>query len=136
MASPPVPSMYIESWLPGPDRLLFYTLTYKASSPKAILLFVHGFADHVSRYGEVHFRFVTRGVTVFAYDLRGFGRTALDPSQAGAGISCGKISRALELEDVEWWVHYLAKEYPGLPLFLIGYSAVRRSLIDPVVEDD
>ena len=37
---------YAEQWLPGYDGTQFYTRTYAATFPKAILLFVHGFVEY------------------------------------------------------------------------------------------
>lgn len=116
---------YIEAWLDGRDGHHFYTRTYPATSPqKAVLVFVHGFADHISRYEDVHPRFAAHGITVFAYDMRGFGRTALDEAHRSAGELYGKTSRPLELGDLDWWVNHVANTYPDVPIFVMGHSAV------------
>ncbi|EKM51480.1 uncharacterized protein PHACADRAFT_101471, partial [Phanerochaete carnosa HHB-10118-sp] len=69
-----------------------------------------------------------RGIAVFAYDKRGFGRTALDREHRSPGASYGKTNHELELSDVEHWLEYLAQRHPGVPLFLTGYSATRRHI--------
>ena len=66
---------YTEAWLPGHDGLQFYTRTYAAASPRAVLLFVHGYIEHCARYEWAHGVYAPRGITVFAYGQRGFGRT-------------------------------------------------------------
>jgi acylglycerol lipase len=116
--------LYTEAWLSGFDGHQFYTRTWAAADAKAVMLYVHGFADHIARYDHVHVRWPERGFTLFAYDMRGFGRTALDQANRSPDEQYGKTSRAIEVQDLEWWITYLAKEYPGLPLFLVGYSAV------------
>ena len=121
----PPSSTCTEAWLPGFDGTKFYTRTWAASSPKAVTLYLHGFADHIARYDEVHTVWASRGVTVFAYDLRGFGRTALDDAHKSPASAYGRTSTALELRDVEFWADHAASAHPGLPLFLMGYSAVR-----------
>ena len=118
-------SSYIEAWLAGPDGHSFYTRTYPATFPKAVLLFAHGFRDHIGRHEDVHAAFAQRHVSVFAYDLRGYGRTALDPSNRSPGASYGKTTRAQEFADLEWWIKHVADMNQRLPLFLMGYSAVR-----------
>lgn len=125
--SPTDAPSFVEDWLPGFDGTNFYTRTWRASPgpARAALLYVHGFADHISRNEHFFARWAAAGVTVFAYDMRGFGKTALDTAHRSAGAAYGKTSRALEVRDVEWWVEHLAKTYPDLPLFLMGYSAVR-----------
>ena len=117
-------SSYIEAWLAGPDGHSFYTRTYPATFPKAVLLFAHGFRDHIGRHEDVHAAFAQRHVSVFAYDLRGYGRTALDPSNRSPGASYGKTTRAQEFADLEWWIKHVADMNQRLPLFLMGYSAV------------
>ncbi|CDO77813.1 hypothetical protein BN946_scf184722.g5 [Trametes cinnabarina] len=114
---------YTEAWLDGPSGHRFYTCTYPAEPPKAVVIFVPGFADHISRYEGIHPKFAQHGFTVFAYDMRGFGRTALDAEHRSADEYYGKTNRLLEITDLEWWVEHVAREYPKVPIFLLGYSA-------------
>ncbi|TFK87461.1 lysophospholipase [Polyporus arcularius HHB13444] len=113
---------YVEAWLAGPDGHSFYTRTYHATSPKAVAVFVHGFRDHISRHADVHAAFAQRHVTIFAYDLRGYGRTALDSMNSSPDASYGKTSRSLEIRDLEWWINHVAETNKRLPLFLMGFS--------------
>ncbi|KAI0828020.1 lysophospholipase [Trametes gibbosa] len=113
---------FVEKWLPGHDGTNFYTRTYPASSPRAVLLFVHGFAEHVGRYEWAHAEYASRDIHVFTYDQRGFGRTALDHPNKSKHSSYGKTSWPEQLRDIEWWVKHLKAEYPDLPLFLKGHS--------------
>ncbi|EMD32953.1 hypothetical protein CERSUDRAFT_57692 [Gelatoporia subvermispora B] len=119
MSSP----LFSETWLSGPDGLKFYTRTYNSDSgqPKAVILLVHGFTEHISRYDSVLPVWAKRGFTVFAFDQRGFGRTALDP-QRSEQSAYGVTSWKEQLGDIEWWVQHLKKEYPARPLFLLGQS--------------
>lgn len=119
---------YTEAWLSGFDNHQFYTRSWPAANPKAAVLFVHGFADHISRYDHVHSAFAPRGIALFAYDLQGFGRTALDEEHRSPGVAYGETNRELELADVEYWLKHLARLYAGVPLFLMTYSAVRASI--------
>ncbi|PCH36597.1 lysophospholipase [Wolfiporia cocos MD-104 SS10] len=114
---------YTEAWLAGFDGHQFYTRTYRAatSPPRAVLLFLHGFAEHVGRHEHEHTYWAARGITVFAMDERGFGRTALD-SKRSKDAAYGKTCHELEMRDIEFWVRYLRKEYPDAPLFLMGHS--------------
>ncbi|KAI0738056.1 lysophospholipase [Daedaleopsis nitida] len=117
-------SSFTEAWLEGPYGHKSYTRTYPApTAPEAILVYVHGFADHISRYEDVHSIFSQQGITVFAYDLRGFGRTALDKQNRSPGEYYGKTSRLLEFGDLEHWIRYVSRTYPGLSIFVLGYSA-------------
>lgn len=121
----PTPTPYVEAWLPGHDGLQFYTRTYPATFPKAVVLFVHGFAEHVGRYEHAHVQYPARSITVFAFDVRGYGRTALDTAHRSKEAAYGKTSWDWQLRDIEFWGQHLAKEYPNVPLYLMGHSAVR-----------
>ncbi|OCH83925.1 lysophospholipase [Obba rivulosa] len=116
-------SPFSEAWLTGPGDLKFYTRTYSANAgaPKAVALFVHGFAEHVGRYDHAFPVWAERGITVFAYDQRGFGRTALDP-QRSKQSAYAVTSWKDQFGDIEWWLKHLKKEYPTQPLFLVGHS--------------
>jgi acylglycerol lipase len=115
---------YAEAWMAGVDGLQFYTRTYAATSPKAVLLFVHGFAEHVGRYEHVHVKYPTRGITLFTFDLRGYGRTALDAAHKSKESAYAKTSWHMQMRDIEFFAKHLAATYPGVPLFLMGHSAV------------
>ncbi|KAH9935216.1 lysophospholipase [Epithele typhae] len=125
-ASTSTPDAFTEAWLPGPDGTSFYTRTY-ASAPcpaRAAVVFVHGFSGHCARYEWMHGEYAARGVTVFTFDQRSFGRTALDAEERARtpGALYGRTSWREQLGDIEWWVRHVKDRYPGLPVFLMGHS--------------
>ena len=120
-------SEFMERWLEGFDGHQFYTRTYPATFPKAVVVFVHGFAEHIGRYEHVHTKYPMHSITLFAYDQRGYGRTALDSAHRSKDASYGKTNWNLALQDIDFFVKHAAKEYPNTPLFLMGHSAVRNS---------
>ncbi|KAI0919099.1 hypothetical protein AcW1_003438 [Taiwanofungus camphoratus] len=112
-----------EAWLAGPDGHKFYTRTYKAADvPQAVILFIHGFAEHIARYEHAHRDWADRGFTVFTYDQRGFGRTALDAEHHSKDSAYGKTRFSNQMRDIEWWTRRLKEEQSKLPLFLVGQS--------------
>ncbi|KAF7362334.1 Hydrolase-4 domain-containing protein [Mycena venus] len=115
---------YTEAWLVGPQSTKFYTRTYLAppSESKAVLVFIHGFAEHVGRYTEAHPQFAARGINVFTFDERGFGNTALDAKNKSKSSAYGKTSGADQMVDIQWALDHAKKEFPGLPVFLSGHS--------------
>jgi acylglycerol lipase len=119
---------YTESWLHGPKSTQIYSRTYKADHPKALLIFVHGFGEHIGRYEHVHTSFATRGITVFAYDQRGFGKTALDEKRS-KDSAYGKTSWKDQVADMEWAIKYARGELGDLPTFLMGHSMVRSRIM-------
>ncbi|KAL7284407.1 hypothetical protein ACG7TL_001697 [Trametes sanguinea] len=113
---------FIEEWQPGHDGVQFYTRTYPAASPRAVLLLVHGFAEHIGRYEWAHARCAHNGITVFAFDQRGFGRTAVDSAHKSKGSSYGKTDLHSQMCDIEWWLKHLKNKYPTMPIFAMGHS--------------
>lgn len=117
-----------EAWMNGPLSTSFYTRFYKppaSVSTRAVLVFVHGYLEHVGRYEAAHLQWAEQGVAVFTYDKRGFGRTALDEHRS-PGSEYGRTGGATErMLDLEWALKHARAEIPGLPLFLMGHSMVR-----------
>ncbi|KAJ7876087.1 lysophospholipase [Mycena olivaceomarginata] len=97
-----VSDAYTETWLVGPQSTNFYTRTYFATEPKAVLVFIHGFAEHVGRYTEAHPQFAARGISVFTFDQRGFGKTALDAENKSPSSAYGKTSGEHQMDDIHW----------------------------------
>jgi alpha-beta hydrolase superfamily lysophospholipase len=114
------------AWLTGPSSTSFYTVTYApaSSAPKGVLLFIHGFVEHVGRYDHVFRAWTARGFGVFTYDQRGFGRTALDEKHKSKDSKYGKTNMDAQLEDVRWAVEEAKKKWPDVPMFLMGHSMV------------
>ncbi|KAJ7053751.1 hypothetical protein C8F01DRAFT_1260378 [Mycena amicta] len=120
MASP-----FIESWRLGPDNTNFYVRLYEAPSPSAVLVFVHGAAEHCGRYTEMHSTLAREhNISVFAYDLRGYGRTADDPTHKSASSQYGRTWSGAQMDDLEWAIQETHRECGDLPLFIMGCSFV------------
>ncbi|OAX40215.1 alpha/beta-hydrolase [Rhizopogon vinicolor AM-OR11-026] len=114
---------YSESWLVGPQRTQFYTRTYHpASAVRGVVVFVHGFIEHIARYEHVFPAWSARDIAVFAYDQRGFGRTALDSERKSKNSSYAKTSWKEQLQDLEWAIGHAKGEFGSIPLFLYGHS--------------
>jgi len=118
MSTPP----YTEAWLTSHSDTKLYTRTYKAADTKAVLIFVHGFCEHVGRYEHAHPKWAERGITVFTYDGRGFGRSALDQQNKSKDSFYGKTSWNDQFRDIEWAIEHVRNEFPGAPVFLMGHS--------------
>ncbi|KAG8902827.1 hypothetical protein FRB99_004068 [Tulasnella sp. 403] len=116
---------FTETWVTGLNNTSFYTRTYPAVAQpaKAHVVFVHGFQEHISRYDHVFQRVQAADISVFAFDQRGWGRTALDEEHKSPSSSYGLTTRPQQLADLEFFVNR-AKEEIGkeVPLFLWGQS--------------
>jgi len=87
--------------------------SWKAQAPKAVLLGVHGFNDYSNAFAMPGEWFAGQGVTVYAYDQRGFGRAP------GYGYWAGTERMSDDLRTV---VNLLQARHPGLPFFIVGES--------------
>ncbi|THH14127.1 hypothetical protein EW146_g6166 [Bondarzewia mesenterica] len=117
---------YVETWITGPLSTSFYTRLYTPPSapPRGAIVFVHGYIEHIGRYEQVHGDWAARGFAVFAYDQRGFGRTALDAEKSVASVYGQTGGTPERMMDVEWAVKYASRKFEGVPLFLMGHSMV------------
>ncbi|KAF8531609.1 lysophospholipase [Gautieria morchelliformis] len=134
----PMADVFEEAWLPGPAGTEFYTRTYvPPTAVKAVLVFVHGFIEHIGRYEHVFPFYVQSGIAVFAFDQRGFGRTALDAGPDGQrqrerearNEGYGRTSSQQQKEDISWAVQHAGETLAGwsnegatIPMFLMGHS--------------
>ncbi len=119
-------SSFTETWLPGPKSISFYTRTYHpaSGSPRGGIVFIHGFTEHVARYEHVHRRWADRGLVVFTFDQRGFGRTALDAKKSPSAVY-GRTGDADQISDIVWALSVAQEANPTVPVFLMGHSMVR-----------
>lgn len=96
---------------------------YNAETPTSVLVFLHGAAEHTGRYTDMHGALAQQGISVFAFDLRGFGRTALDEVNRSSSSAYGRTDRKSQMDDVEWAIEYVhAQVGSDLPIFLMGAS--------------
>lgn len=120
---------YTEAWRPGPLATQFYTRKYTppdGTSTRAVIVFVHGFAEHIARYIHFHPRLASKGIAVFAYDQRGFGLTAQDTEGNKSKTSAyGKTCWKDQMLDIAWAIGEARKAFPGIPVVLMGHSMVR-----------
>ncbi|ESZ95956.1 hypothetical protein SBOR_3648 [Sclerotinia borealis F-4128] len=83
--------------------------------PKAKLIFIHGFSDHINRYYNLFPTLAARGIEVHAFDQRGWGRSVSKPSEKGL---TGPTS--LVISDI---VSFIKTQLPSpVPLFVMGHS--------------
>ncbi len=103
-----------------------HTLKVRVYKPegeiKALFHVVHGMTEHVDREGYVTFmtRLAEEGYLAFAYNHLGHGDTAKDDSELG--FIAEKDGWRLLVSDVANAERQIKKDYPGLPLYLLGHS--------------
>jgi acylglycerol lipase len=84
------------------------------AQPRAVVLLLHGFAEHAGRHAATMEYFAQRGIAVYAYDHRGHGRSPgkralVERFDAAVDTTLAMRRRA-------------AAEHPDLPLLLVGAS--------------
>ncbi|GAA6007427.1 alpha/beta hydrolase [Rhodotorula paludigena] len=105
--------------LTGPGEHRFFTKSWiPAGRPRAALLFVHGFIERIERYDHVFPKYAEQGIAVFAYDQRGFGRTATYTPKHTQGVT----SWAHQFGDIDHFLSHALAQYPSVPFFLYGHS--------------
>lgn len=86
---------------------------WRAEMPRAIVLAVHGMNDYAHAFELLGADLAARGVTVYAYDQRGFGRSPEFGRWPGAGALIADLHSAIAA---------VRADNPGLPLFVLGHS--------------
>ncbi|KAF2809120.1 alpha/beta-hydrolase [Mytilinidion resinicola] len=104
------------------DGVEFFTKRWvpkDSSPPRALVIFLHGFAEHIERYDHVWPRFAAEGFEVFGYDQRGFGKT---------GPRYGDTTLEKQVADLEYAIQAERKRLDGgfdketVPIYLYGHS--------------
>jgi alpha-beta hydrolase superfamily lysophospholipase len=99
-------TVFVRKWLPS-------------GAPKAILLVVHGMAEHSARYERLAVAMASSGWVVYAPDHRGHGRTA----EAGElGFFAEQRGFARVRDDLHEITLVALGENGSVPLFLLGHS--------------
>jgi len=97
----------VRRWLPADNM------------PNAVVLALHGFNDYSKAFDKVPDApgvgpyLAARGIAVYAYDQRGFGKSP------NAGLWQGRDALVGDAKD---FIALLRKTYPGAPVYLLGES--------------
>jgi alpha-beta hydrolase superfamily lysophospholipase len=105
---------------------LYYQRWRPEETPKAVLPIVHGYGEHSGRYANVADWFVPRGYSVYAFDLRGHGRSQ---GKRGELKDFGQLR-----EDVRAFLDLVHEAEPA-PVFLMGHSMGGLVVLNYVLHD-
>jgi alpha-beta hydrolase superfamily lysophospholipase len=103
-----------EGTFAGHGNLPLFYQVWRPSEPRALLVNLHGLGDHSGLYPSLAAHFPPRGVAVYAYDMRGNGRS---PGQR-AYLKSWRQYR----EDLHAFLQRVRAWEGELPLFLLGNS--------------
>jgi alpha-beta hydrolase superfamily lysophospholipase len=90
------------------------------NQPKALVVIVHGMAEHCARYADFSEYLTTHQFGVYTYDQRGHGRTA--GSVENLGFFAKKDGWQKVVDDVKLVVEAAKSENPTIPVFVLGHS--------------
>jgi alpha-beta hydrolase superfamily lysophospholipase len=93
---------------------LFYQSWGPPVKPRAILLLVHGLAEHSGRYLNLVNELVPAGFLVCALDHRGYGRSE--------GRRCYVKRFDDYVEDLNTYINIVREAYPDIKIFMVGHS--------------
>jgi len=96
------------------DGLSLFGQSWVPSSPRAILVLIHGLAEHSGRYMDFAAAANTLEIGVFAVDLRGHGRSP------GERLMVNTFDDYLL--DVDALMSSVSRAFSDRPLFLMGHS--------------
>jgi len=101
--------------LEASDGIKLFYRHYPAESERARLVISHGLGEHAGRYGNVVERLLPKGISVWAPDHRGHGRSG---GNRGHVVTFGQY-----LTDLRATVDLARKDIPAeMPCFLLGHS--------------
>ena len=93
---------------------LFYQCWIPGGEIKAILLIVHGLADHSGRFTNLITKYLPEGYAVYGYDQRGHGKSP--------GLK-GYIDKfSCFVDDLDNFLRYIRKKHPDTKIYIIGHS--------------
>jgi len=92
------------------DGALLNAIHFKTENPKGIILYFHGNAGDLSRWGQITSYFTKYNWDVLVMDYRSYGK------------STGKLSETALYEDAQLFYDYVSKRYKEEKIILYGRS--------------
>lgn len=114
----------VESSFIDPQGVEVFFDTYTVDAPRAVVLIVHGLGEHAGRYTHVAAALTSAGMSVYAIDGRGHGRTGV--KQTGGNLAqLGKLGPGglrAAVADITQLTELIRAANPGVPIVLLGHS--------------
>lgn len=89
-------------------------------TPTCVVVIAHGMGEYGGRYGQLADQLTAQNYAVYAPDHRGHGRTAGSKDQFGHFADDNGWN--MVVEDLWVIIKLVRKEYPHLPIILLGHS--------------
>lgn len=95
------------------DGLKLGLMHWDADRPQAIVVALHGMSDYSNAFAMPAPYWASEGISTYAYDQRGFGRSPNGGIWGGDDVMC---------RDLSDFVDVIHARFPGLPVFVLGES--------------
>jgi alpha-beta hydrolase superfamily lysophospholipase len=95
------------------DGLRLGLMHWDAKDPKAVIVALHGMSDYSNAFAMPAPWWAKNGISTYAYDQRGFGRSPNTGIWGGDDVMC---------RDLSDFVGVIRARFPGLPVFVLGES--------------
>lgn len=99
-----------EYYFERPEDGLLNALLFKTKNPKGVILYFHGNADNLKRWGTISQKFTDYDYDVFVYDYRGYGK------------SKGNRDEKLLFDDAQFCYDVLKEKYGEENIIIYGIS--------------
>jgi alpha-beta hydrolase superfamily lysophospholipase len=107
---------------------LFYQIWMPETTPRAILVIIHGICEHSRRYSNLVEGLVVKGFALASFDLRGHGQS----SGKRGHINTWSDYRS----DVTAFLNLLQEMHPGIPRFIYGHSLGSLIVLDFIIHSN
>jgi alpha-beta hydrolase superfamily lysophospholipase len=104
---------------------LYYQSWQPQDEPKAVLVIIHGVAEHSNRYLNLVDNLVPEGYAIYSYDQRGHGKS---PGQRGYIESWDEYRSDLNL-----FLELVQSREPALPVYIYGHSQGALIVLDYLI---
>ncbi len=106
---------HVEGKFEGYKNLnLYYQCWLPANEPKAVLLVVHGLAEHSGRYMNLVNHFVPKGYAVYGFDQRGHGKSQ--------GLRGYVEQFSYFVDDFKTFLGMIRSKHHDARIFIVGHS--------------
>jgi len=101
--------------------------------PTAVLLIIHGMAEHCERYDHFATHLNDHNIIVYAHDHRGHGRSVPSDSELG---HLGKGGFQAMVDDVDNHLLTIKETHPSLPIFVFAHSMGSFVMTEHLIQKD
>lgn len=96
------------------DSTKLYYVKDTPKKPRAVIVIVHGFGEHLGRYEYEKKKFAEYGYCVYRFDNRGHGRS---------GGERGHVNTYEDfVRDLDAFIEFIRKAHDNIPIFTLGHS--------------